>query len=94
MGLSQREVVTLAAIVQKETANAAEAPTVAGLYRTVEKMLLQTDPTLKPPSAIGPSNVYSMRIKKWTHHLQHLPKPWPAAEDYSHSESAYIEGDH
>ena len=49
LGLSQREVVTLAAIVQEETANAAEAPTVAGLYlnRLKKKMLLQADPTLK-----------------------------------------------
>ena len=49
LGLSQREVVTLASIVQEETATAAEAPTVAGLYlnRLKKKMLLQADPTLK-----------------------------------------------
>ena len=49
LGLSQREVVTLASIVQEETATIAEAPTVAGLYlnRLKKKMLLQADPTLK-----------------------------------------------
>ena len=49
LGLSQREVVTLASIVQEETATVAEAPTVAGLYlnRLKKKMLLQADPTLK-----------------------------------------------
>lgn len=49
IGLSRREVVTLASIVQEETANASEAPTVAGLYlnRLKKNMLLQADPTLK-----------------------------------------------
>ena len=49
LGLSQREVVTLASIVQEETATISEAPTVAGLYlnRLKKKMLLQADPTLK-----------------------------------------------
>lgn len=49
LGLSQQEVVTLASIVQEETAHAPEAPTVAGLYinRLKKKMLLQADPTLK-----------------------------------------------
>tara|TARA_B100001093_G_scaffold445427_2_gene449069 strand:+ start:1531 stop:2508 length:978 start_codon:yes stop_codon:yes gene_type:complete len=49
MGLSQKEIVTLASIVQEETANKAEAKTVAGLYlnRLNRGMLLQADPTLK-----------------------------------------------
>jgi len=49
MGLTQQEVVTLASIVQEETASLKEAPRVAGLYlnRLKKKMLLQADPTLK-----------------------------------------------
>ena len=49
LGLSQKEVVTLASIVQEETANRSEAKTVAGLYlnRLERGMLLQADPTLK-----------------------------------------------
>ena len=49
LGLSQREAVTLASIVQEETAHVDEAPTVARLYlnRLEKKMLLQADPTLK-----------------------------------------------
>jgi len=49
LGLSQKEVVTLASIVQEETAKTSEAPMVAGLYlnRLDKKMLLQADPTLK-----------------------------------------------
>ena len=48
-GLTPHEVVTLASIVQEETAHASEAPVVAGLYlnRLKKKMLLQADPTLK-----------------------------------------------
>ena len=49
LGLGQKEVVTLASIVQEETADVSEAPRVAGLYlnRLNKKMLLQADPTLK-----------------------------------------------
>lgn len=49
LGLSPREVVTLASIVQEETAQVSEAHAVAGLYlnRLKKKMLLQADPTLK-----------------------------------------------
>lgn len=49
LGLSQREVVILASIVQEETANLNEAPVVARLYlnRLKKNMLLQADPTLK-----------------------------------------------
>lgn len=46
--LSQTEVITLASIVQKETSNIAERPTVAGLYlnRLNDKWPLQADPTI------------------------------------------------
>ena len=49
LGLGQKEVMTLASIVQEETADVSEAPRVAGLYlnRLKKKMLLQADPTLK-----------------------------------------------
>jgi UPF0755 protein len=49
MGLTAQEVVTLASIVQEETARLDEAPRVAGLYlnRLKKGMLLQADPTLK-----------------------------------------------
>ena len=49
IGLSPAEVVTLASIVEEETANDGEKPMVAGLYmnRLHKKMLLQADPTVK-----------------------------------------------
>lgn len=49
LGLSQKDAVTLASIVQEETAQLSEAPRVAGLYlnRLKKNMLLQADPTLK-----------------------------------------------
>lgn len=48
IGLSPKEVIALAAIVQKETAKVDERPRVAGLYlnRLNSKMLLQADPTV------------------------------------------------
>lgn len=48
-GLRPDEAVTLASIVQEETASSKEAPRVAGLYlnRIRRGMLLQADPTLK-----------------------------------------------
>ena len=48
-GLSPEEAVVLASIVERETANAAEKPTVAGLYlnRLKKGMKLQADPTVK-----------------------------------------------
>lgn len=48
LGLSQQEVITLASIVQKETAQTSERPIVAGLYlnRLKNGWPLQADPTL------------------------------------------------
>src|SRR5690606_27271020 len=48
LGLSKEEVITLAAIVQKETAKVDERPRVAGVYlnRLKANMLLQADPTV------------------------------------------------
>lgn len=48
-GLSEDEVLTLASIVEQETADNAEKPTVAGMYlnRLRKSMPLQADPTVK-----------------------------------------------
>ena len=48
IGLSKDEVISLAAIVQKETVKIDERPRVAGVYmnRINKKMLLQADPTV------------------------------------------------
>lgn len=48
LGMSREEVVTLASIVDSETANNAEKPRIAGLYlnRLEKDMLLQSDPTV------------------------------------------------
>lgn len=49
LGMTPEEVATLASIVDEETANIAEMPTVAGLYinRIERGMPLQADPTVK-----------------------------------------------
>lgn len=49
IGLSKEEVVTLASIVDEETANDAEKPMIAGMYynRLKADMPLQADPTIK-----------------------------------------------
>ena len=49
IGMSHEEVITLASIVDEETANNAEKPRVAGMYinRLHQKMPLQADPTVK-----------------------------------------------
>lgn len=48
-GLTTEEVITLASIVDQETANNGEKPAIAGMYmnRLREGMLLQADPTVK-----------------------------------------------
>ena len=48
-GLTPNEVVTLASIIDEETANNAEKPVIAGMYlnRLKKGMLLQADPTVK-----------------------------------------------
>lgn len=48
-GLTPNEVVTLASIIDEETANNAEKPMIAGMYlnRLKKGMLLQADPTVK-----------------------------------------------
>ncbi|MGX8695150.1 MAG: endolytic transglycosylase MltG [Prevotella sp.] len=48
-GLTPNEVVTLASIIDEETANQAEKPMIAGMYlnRLHRGMLLQADPTVK-----------------------------------------------
>ncbi len=48
-GLTEQEVITLASIVDQETANDAEKPMVAGMYlnRLHQGMKLQADPTVK-----------------------------------------------
>ncbi len=48
-GLTELETITLASIVDQETANNAEKPDIAGLYlnRLKKGMLLQADPTVK-----------------------------------------------
>lgn len=49
LGMTPEQVATLASIVDEETNNVAEQPTVAGLYinRLKKGMLLQADPTVK-----------------------------------------------
>jgi UPF0755 protein len=49
LGLSKNEIVTLASIVEEESAATKERPTIAGLYlnRLEKKMKLQADPTIK-----------------------------------------------
>ena len=49
MGFTEEEVITLASIVDEETANDAEKPMVAGMYynRLKANMPLQADPTIK-----------------------------------------------
>jgi UPF0755 protein len=49
MGMKQQEVITLASIIDEETANNAEKPMVAGMYinRLKINMPLQADPTIK-----------------------------------------------
>ena len=48
-GLTEKEVITLASIVDQETANNAEKPAIAGMYlnRLKQGMKLQADPTVK-----------------------------------------------
>lgn len=49
VGLTEHEVITLASIIEQETANNAEKPMIAGMYlnRLHQGMKLQADPTVK-----------------------------------------------
>ncbi len=61
LALSRVEVITLASIVDEETSNVAEMPTIAGLYynRLQIGMPLQADPTLKyAKSAFAAQRIY------------------------------------
>ena len=66
LGMSKEEVVTLASIVDSETANNGEKPRVAGLYinRLKKGMLLQSDPTV-----IFATKDFTIR-RVLNHHLQ------------------------
>jgi UPF0755 protein len=71
MGLTARQAVTLASIVQKETSLAREAPVIAGVYwnRLRRKMRLQADPTV----------AYAlMRDGKWTGTLYRSDYGYPS----------------
>ncbi len=64
LGLSATEVVTMASIIDEETANNGEKPMVAGMYynRLQQKMPLQADPTIK----FAMKNFEAKRIyRKW-----------------------------
>ena len=65
MGFSHEEIVTLASIIEEETANNGEKPMIAGMYirRLQIGMPLQADPTVK--FALGD---FSLR-RIWGHHL-------------------------
>ena len=65
MGFTHEEVVTLASIIEEETANNGEKPMIAGMYirRLQIGMPLQADPTVK--FALGD---FSLR-RIWGHHL-------------------------
>ena len=49
LGLTPNEVITLASIIEEETANNSEKPAIAGMYinRLKQNMPLQADPTIK-----------------------------------------------
>jgi UPF0755 protein len=71
MGVSVRDAVTLASIVQKETSLAREAPVIAGVYwnRLRRRMRLQADPTV----------AYAMKREgKWTGTLYRSDYGYPS----------------
>ncbi len=72
IGLSPEKVMSLAAIVQEETARKDESPRIAGVYlnRLKKGMKLQADPTVKyvvmkeNPAAGAPKRIYYKDLKK------------------------------
>ena len=82
LGLDEREIVTLASIVEKEVRRGDERPVVAGVYwnRLQRDMLLQADPTVQ--FALGRPRarlLYRDIDAVADHPLQHLYPTWTSA---------------
>ena len=86
-GLTPNEVVTLASIVDEETANNAEKPMVAGMYinRLRTGMPLQADPTVKFALHDFSLRRISPQSSERGKPLQYLPEHRPASRPHSYS---------